>query len=265
MQSTLETNLSRPESPLEREIAALGPWFHNIHLPDGTQTAPQHPLGDFPNFKWEAIRTVIPDNFEGKTVLDIGCNAGFYSLKFAELGAKVTAIDIDDHYLHQAVWAAKKFKAAQRIEFKKMQVYELAHSRNVYDVVLFMGVFYHLRHPLLALDIVSQQFREFMLFQSMTIPGEKVIDPGVDFRMKDRHLMLDEGWPKMAFIENALEGDNTNWWVPNHSAIQAMLRSVGIAVQDRPGHEIYLCRRSSQEMRRDIKNELSAAVEGLAI
>lgn len=50
------------------------------------------------------------------------------------------------------------------------------------------------------------------------------------------------GWPKMAFLEHAFAGDPTNWWVPNRSAVEAMLRSSGLEVVARPGHEIYLCR-----------------------
>src|SRR5689334_394872 len=62
----------------EEGIAALAPWFHNLHLPDGSQTAPNHPLGDFPCFKWEQISESVPERLEDWTALDIGCNAGFY-------------------------------------------------------------------------------------------------------------------------------------------------------------------------------------------
>src|SRR4051812_58580 len=58
------------------EIASLGPWFHNLHLPDGTQTAPDHELGDFPSFKWRNIAAAVPQDLSGWRVLDIGCNAG---------------------------------------------------------------------------------------------------------------------------------------------------------------------------------------------
>ena len=74
---------------LADDIAALGPWFHNLHLPDGTQTAPGHFLGDFPTFKWEQIRDHLPTDLSGWTALDIGCNAGFYSFELARRGATV--------------------------------------------------------------------------------------------------------------------------------------------------------------------------------
>jgi len=61
---------------LRREIAALGPWFHNIDL-GGVQTAPDHFLGDYPAVKWRRFADALPEDLTGKTVLDIGCNGGF--------------------------------------------------------------------------------------------------------------------------------------------------------------------------------------------
>ena len=81
------TDLSKvAEASLADDIAALGPWFHNLHLPDGTQTVPDHFLGDFPTFKWEQIRDYLPADLAGWTALDIGCNAGFYSFELARRG-----------------------------------------------------------------------------------------------------------------------------------------------------------------------------------
>src|SRR3954447_19506754 len=91
---------------LGRQIARLAPWFHNLHLPSGHQTAPDHPLGDFPAWKWGQIAPHVPADLSGQRVLDIGCNAGFYSFQLAARGAEVLAIDTDEHYLGQARWAA---------------------------------------------------------------------------------------------------------------------------------------------------------------
>ena len=90
----------------------LAPWFHNLHLPDGRQTAPDHPLGDFPAFKWRQIAPHVPVHLAGRRALDIGCNAGFYSFELARRGAQVTAIDSDERYLAQARWAARQRVAA---------------------------------------------------------------------------------------------------------------------------------------------------------
>lgn len=246
MQSTLETELNSPKSPTEKEAAQLGAWFHNLHLPDGTQTAPHHPLGDFPLFKWEQISPFIPEHLSGWKILDIGCNAGFYSFELAKRGAEVLGIDLDDHYLRQAIWAAEKFGLTGKVEFKNMQVYDLININTVFDMVLFMGVFYHLRYPLLALDIVAQKFSKLLVFQTMTMPGKEVLTTPEDITIEDRDIMKDPGWPKMAFIENALAGDDTNWWAPNHAAVEAILRSANLRITNIPADEIYICTRKEE-------------------
>jgi tRNA (mo5U34)-methyltransferase len=228
-------------SQLQQAIGDLGPWFHNLHLPDGTQTAPDHSLGDFPARKWKRIAPHIPEDLEGWHALDIGCNAGFYSFELARRGAHVTGIDLDPHYLAQAEWAAKQFGLEKRIELRQMQVYDLAHTNETFDLVCFLGVFYHLRYPLLGLDIAAQKVRRLMVFQTLTMPGEEVVEATGGLDIENREAMREPGWPKMAFIEHQLAGDPTNWWAPNHAGVEAMLRSSGLRVTARPGHEIYLC------------------------
>ena len=103
------TTLMPNRSPdrLRREIAALGPWFHNIDL-GGVSTAPDHFLGDYPAVKWRRFAHALPDDLTGKTVLDIGCNGGFYSLEMKRRGAaRVLGIDHDADYLRQARFAAE--------------------------------------------------------------------------------------------------------------------------------------------------------------
>jgi tRNA (mo5U34)-methyltransferase len=246
-------------SGVAAQVAELAPWFHNLHLPDGTATAPAHPLGDFPAFKWAQIAPHLPADLEGWTALDIGCNAGFYTFELARRGARVTGIDVDPHFLRQARWAAEQYGLADAVEFRQAQVYELAHLPERYDLILFLGVFYHLRYPLLGLDIVAEKVERLLLFQTLTIPGDAVADVPVDQDFDDRAPMLAPGWPKMAFIEKKLAGDPTNWWAPNHAGVEAMLRSTGLAVVSRPGHEIYLCEPDAKNPRRWDTAEMAAA------
>ncbi|MGE0310056.1 MAG: TIGR04290 family methyltransferase [Lautropia sp.] len=224
-------------------VAALGPWFHNIVLPDGLQTAPDHFLGsDFPAFKWRQVAVALPTRLDGWEVLDVGCNAGYYSFELARLGARVHGVDVDPRYLAQARWAARELRLDARVSFEQCEVFDLARSSERYDLVLFMGVFYHLRYPLLALDILARLTRRQMVFQTLTMPGMGVhgADP-IALGLNERDTLLDEGWPKMAFFETGFAGDPTNWWAPNHAGVEAMLRSSGLRVMARPGHEIYLC------------------------
>jgi tRNA (mo5U34)-methyltransferase len=233
---------SSANGKLAAKIESLKPWFHNLHLPDGTQTAPNHFLGDFPRFKWEQIKKAIPKDLSGWTALDIGCNAGYYSFELAKRGANVLGIDLDPHYLKQARWAAKEMGLSGNVSFKQMQVYDLAKMKRSFDLVIFMGVFYHLRYPMLAMDIVTQKVKKMMVFQTLSMPGEEVFDPKPDMTLDERKQMQKKGWPLMAFIEKRLANDPTNWWAPNHSCIEAMLRTCGLKVTARPGHEIYITR-----------------------
>jgi tRNA (mo5U34)-methyltransferase len=235
------TRPSRPASGLAEAAAELAPWFHNLHLPDGSQTAPDHPLGDFPAFKWRDISRTLPADLTGWTALDIGCNSGFYSIELAKRGAHVTAVDKDPHFLRQAKWAVEQFKLEDRVTVVEAQVYDLAAWNRRFDLILFLGVFYHLRYPLLGLDIVAEKVDRLMVFQTLTMPGTEQVQAPDNLDMNDRERMLEPGWPKMAFIEKELAGDPTNWWAPNHAAVVAMLSTTGLRVVEQPAHEIYVC------------------------
>ena len=146
--------------------AALGPWFHNMDL-RGVRTAPEHFLGDYPRVKWERFRDDLPADLSGKTVLDIGCNAGFYSMEMKRRGAaRVLGLDFDEDYLAQARFAADV--EGLDIEFRQMSVYDVGTLGERFDVVFFIGVFYHLRHPLLALDLIHEHVAgDLLVFQSL--------------------------------------------------------------------------------------------------
>jgi tRNA (mo5U34)-methyltransferase len=183
----------------------------------------------------------IPENLAGWEVLDIGCNAGFYSIELAKRGAHVLGIDIDPHYLKQAAWVAKQFGLEEKIELKQMQVYDVVHLDRKFDLIWYMGVLYHLRYPLLSLDILSQKLRRLMVFQTLSMPGTETAEVPEDFEIDDRKKMQQPGWPVMAFIEKKLAGDPTNWWAPNQACIEAMFRSCGLKVTNHPAHETFFC------------------------
>lgn len=243
---TLQSPGTAATGPLAAEIAALGPWFHNLHLPGGVQTAPDHPLGDFPRGKWQQLAPLLPADLQGARALDIGCNAGFYAFELARRGADVLAIDSDAHYLRQAAWARRRLPGGSRVRLRQAQVYDLARWPDRFDLILFMGVFYHLRYPLLALDIVAQRVRERLVFQSLSLRDGGAEAPSRSLGWLDMVALNDAGWPKMAFIEHELAGDPTNWWIPNHACMEAMLRSAGLEVESRPGHELLVCRPTGQ-------------------
>jgi tRNA (mo5U34)-methyltransferase len=233
--------MSLSTTEIRQKVEALGPWFHNLDL-GGVETAPDHFLGDYPRSKFRHFASAIPEDLTGRTVLDIGCNAGFYSLEMKRRGAeRVLGIDFDDAYLAQARFAAEV--AGADIEFRKLSVYDVGALGETFDVVLFMGVLYHLRHPLLALDLIRAHVaRDLMLFQSMQRGSATVERVEENYPFWNYDLFDAPGFPRLHFIEHRYSDDPTNWWVPNRACVEAMLRSSGFSIVDHPEEEVYLCR-----------------------
>jgi tRNA (mo5U34)-methyltransferase len=227
---------------VRKRVDDLGQWFHNIDL-NGVQTAPEHFLGDYPNIKWRRFAHAIPQDLRGQSVLDVGCNAGFYSIEMKRRGAgRVVGIDSDETYLAQARFAAEVTGA--EIEFQRLSVYQVADLKERFDLVLFMGVLYHLRYPLLALDLLNEHaVNDTMIFQSLLrgSPGAPLLQ--LDYPFSEREIFERSDFPKMFFIENAYSGDDTNWWIPNRAGAEAMLRSAGFEIVSHPEEEVFVCKR----------------------
>jgi tRNA (mo5U34)-methyltransferase len=231
----------RSRDEIRARVAELGPWFHNIEL-DGIATAPDHFLGNYPAEKWQRFAHAIPEDLTGCSVLDIGCNGGFYAIEMKRRGAsRVLGIDFDEDYLAQARFAAEV--SGLDIAFERLSVYDVGAVGERFDIVLFMGVLYHLRHPLLALDLIREHVAgDTLIFQSMQ-RGSAEIEPvhaNYDF-WQTAHFDR-PGYPKLHFIEHEYADDPTNWWAPNAACVEAMLRSAGFAITDHPEQEVYICR-----------------------
>ncbi|HZS56907.1 MAG TPA: TIGR04290 family methyltransferase [Bryobacteraceae bacterium] len=229
---------------IQQQVLNLGEWFHNIDL-GGVKTAPHHFLGDYPSCKWRNFQHSLPMDLSGKTVLDVGCNGGFYSLEMKKRGAdRVLGIDSDVRYLEQARFAAEA--TGLKIEFRQMDVYDVASLNEKFDLVLFMGVLYHLRHPLLALDLLNEYaVKQTLVFQSLLRGSGQTLHLNENYPFSETELFHQEGFPVMHFIEHRYSNDPTNWWIPNRSCIEAMLRSSGFEIIDRPEDEVYICKRKS--------------------
>lgn len=222
----------------------LGPWFHNLRLGHDADvhTAPDHPLGDFPSNFWQFFKQAVPDDLTGQSVLDIGCNGGFYSFEMKRRGAaRVLGVDHDPIYLAQARFAGQEL--GLDVEFMQGDVYNIDRlvGGEHFDFIVFMGVLYHLRHPLYALEKVAGLVRRRLLFQTMERGSADPFEAAADYPIAERDMFFDVRFPCMYFIEHSYAGDNTNWWIPNPACTQALLRSVGLQIVGRPCHEVYVC------------------------
>ncbi|MEI6351945.1 MAG: TIGR04290 family methyltransferase [Verrucomicrobiota bacterium] len=234
---------AKPELTREhiaRRVTELGQWFHNLNL-RGVQTAPDHFLGDYPSVKWQRFAQAIPGDLRGKTVLDIGCNAGFYSIEMKRRGAaRVVGIDSDEEYLAQARFAAEVL--GEEIEFRRLSVYDVGELREKFDLVLMMGVLYHLRYPLLALDRIREHAaRDLLVFQSLQRGSPEVMPVEENYDFWETEIFERPEFPRAYFIEHSYAGDPTNWWIPNRACVEAMLRSAGFRILGHPEEEVFVC------------------------
>jgi len=200
---------------IERRIAKVPFWWHYIDLGNGVVT----PGNQWkPNCPWATQRVremlQLPESLAGKTVLDIGAWDGYFAFEAERRGAS-RVLAIDNFYRFDESLADQGFNVAKKIlgskaEFRKMDVYDLSPDKvEMFDVVLFLGVIYHLRHPVLALEKVASVTKEMMILESQFTQ-----DYG--------------GEPVARFLEgDELNKDSTNWWVPTRACLEAMIRSAG--------------------------------------
>ena len=174
-------------------------------------------------------------------------------------------LDHDPRYLAQARWAAGRLAPANPPKFYEGSVYDLARAGRVageaepdrFGLIWFMGVFYHLRHPLLALDILADRCEVggTLVFQTLTLPGgdeprNAEARPGLgvaepeNVRIGERAALRAPGRPTFAFIEHQFEDDPTNWFLADLPACRAALRTAGFEIAaELPEQETFVCRR----------------------
>jgi tRNA (mo5U34)-methyltransferase len=212
-------------------IEELGPWFHNYEIAANvwTNASGRSPGADYPQWRWRLVEPLLPD-LNGKSCLDVGCSSGFFSLKLKELGAAyVLGVDSGEQAraIDQALFA--RTVLGLDVDFRILSVYDLGVLERQFDVVLFMGVFYHLRYPLLALEAVRAVCRKTMVFQTITTTNGKRVstfDPAAAKDVVFKSAALDDArFPAMRFIEGSLDGDSSCWFVPNIEGVAALLRS----------------------------------------
>jgi len=230
------------EEDLKKKIKELGPWRHDIELGNGIRTREDNLPKYIPERRWKRrIGKMFPEDMTGLTVLDVGCNSGFYSIKVKERGAKrVVALDITEKNIRQAKFLSEYFNL--QLEIIKQDLLEYVLTTNEqFDYVIFSRIFYHLRYPNLILDRLAQMVNKKLIFLTSTIGDSEILIPKDDYDKKEKTELLKPLYPKMFFIEKKLSGDQTNWWLTNESANAALIRASGLRIVDHPNFGVYLC------------------------
>ena len=225
---------------LEETLGKLGPWYHNLEIQPGLMTNPA--IGEHPASRWRLLESFVPKDLSGKSVLDIGCNAGYFSLQMKKRGAtRVVSIDIMPYVLAQArfmsVWEGLP------IEIREMDTYDVE-SLGTFDYVVFVGVLYHLKHPLYALEKIANICRDTLFFQSVVRGPSGDFEPKPDYPLSEAGIFDLPEYPKLYFVEKSFNGDVSNWWFANQSCLKAMLRTAGFReIISTGGADTFVCRK----------------------
>ncbi len=198
------------QSELQEAVAGIQ-WAHRIDLGQGVVTPG---LWDTPKM---LQRLRLPQDLSGQTVLDIGCWDGFYSFEAERRGAS-RVVATDSFIWRGKSWGSKAgFELARqvlnsRVEDLEIDVLELSPERaGVFDLVLFLGVLYHMKHPMLALERVAAVTRRLLIVETVIellyVPAKAL-------------LFCQDG---------ELGRDDSNWFAPTPSAVVAMFRAVGFS------------------------------------
>jgi tRNA (mo5U34)-methyltransferase len=186
------------------EFADKG-WWHSFELPDGSRI---DGVSDLAAQKRRIAQFPIPQDLRGKRVLDVGAWDGWFSFEMERRGAEVVAIDR---------WENPRFYEIRsllnsRVDYRELDVYDLHPDRiGTFDIVLFMGVLYHVKHPLLALERVCSVCTDMAIVESFVLHDQT-----------DRNLL--------EFFEyDEFGGQFDNWFGPTPSCLTALCRTAGFA------------------------------------
>jgi tRNA (mo5U34)-methyltransferase len=214
-------------SEIMAEVQRLGPWFHCIDLGDGLVTKSQSAIGEpieHPRPTWEKVKDCVPADLSGQTVLDIGCNAGFYSIEMKRRGAaRVLGLDAQRDLIRQAEFVRDVL--GLNIEYQRKSVYDLdPFAMGQFDVTLALGLIYHCKHLVLALEKLFLITRHLLVLETAIYPPEKA----------PASFEYEEGGERptlhpLAYVENRPEAKEAvyNWFLPSTAALKALLKNVG--------------------------------------
>jgi tRNA (mo5U34)-methyltransferase len=254
---------SQTREDVQRRVDELGWWYHHFELPSGVWTGDGVPPAYDPIERWQLFESHLPDDLEGKSVLDVGGNSGYFSLRMKQRGAgRTLMVEPVVEFVEQANFVFDQFGVEVEVVCDDVHAYCLTTDER-FDYVLFLGLFYHLKYPVLVLDRLAEMTKELMVFNShiegpapeapvaeeapppsalgrlrRAVSGSPQVDESSTVEESDRDDLKSPTFPRMSFLESAYRGDLSNWWVPNYEALEPLVRSAGLRVLARPHPEM---------------------------
>lgn len=220
-------------------------WFHSFELSHGIVTPGANPTDA------KAIlndRFSLPKDLTGKTALDIGALDGPYSFELERRGATVTSLDIQSPDV--SGYNTAKAVLGSKNEYIQGNVYDLNRIMDgrKFDIILFFGVWYHLKHPVLAFEQVSHALKDdgLVLFEGETLKNYAESTNGSDH--SDKKLiagMAESDLPITLYYSGPFKKDQWNWFVPNRACVKEWLETAGMQMtshgfwNSRPHQRLY--------------------------
>ena len=204
-----------------RETVEGRSWYHRIEVAPGVTTPGRYDP-----------RTVLdtmgfPKDLTGKTVLDIGCLDGFFSFEAERRGAK-SVLATDLHPADHCGFAMARSLLGSKVEYRQTSVYDLdPKDFGMFDVVLFLGVFYHLRHPLLALDRIHSVCREYAFMETHVLDETTFVNEGDRRVPSEMRAVLASSAVLQFYPYDELHNDPSNWFAPTVRCVSLMLQTSG--------------------------------------
>ena len=227
---------AKSSAEIEAEVRDLGWWYQDFELPSGVRTGTGQDPSYRPEERWVVLGPHLPQDLSGKSVLDVGGNAGYFSIQMKLRGAgRCVLVEPYREFAAQAAYAAAEFGVELEVVNEDVHTYCLT-TEERFDYVLFLGLFYHLKYPVLVLDRLAEMTKERIVFHSYSVEAEGVSgrDLERDLDRADDAEIDQSDFPAMKFIERRYDDDPTNWWFPTHTALEPLIRSAGLKVIARP-------------------------------
>ena len=245
-------------------IKLLEPWFHRIDLGHGIFTKTESVMGepvDHPRESWEVIRQCLPEDLSNRSLLDVGCNGGFYCVEAKHRGTRrVLGVDGQRQHVRQALFVRKVL--GLDLEFRRFSVYDLTRETvGRFDITLALGLVYHLKHLIFALERLYDVTNELLIVETAIIPTaqtpESFVQPLGEIRQTLHPIFYAENPPES-------KEQVFNWFLPSPAALQALLRNTGFeeveifsVVRDRA---VLVCRKRAGGSRSVVANNYAATL-----
>lgn len=236
-----------------KKICKVKNWYHQIEVAPGIITPGV-------NKSAEVLKLLnLPTDCHGLRALDLGTRDGYFAFELEKRGAQVIAID----YLPKSTTGftiAQKILASKNVRYKQDNLYNITPEKyGSFDIVLFLGLLYHLPDPIRALRIVRQLCKGTMYIETQGIDNAFLLPSG-EFSTLKKFLPILSDIPIMQFYpKNVLNNDYSNYWAPNMICLIKMLEETNFIVTNKIIHGNRLIAKCQTNQDRNLKYYMDIA------